>query len=193
MLQKLLGSQARAEILKNLFTAERRTVHLRELSRLSQLSAPVLQRELRQLTMMGLVIARKDGNRVNFTANADNPLFPLLCELVLKTEGAIGILRNALANILAEFVFSFGSTANGTANTDSDIDLFVIGECGLREVTRHIHAVADKIKQEINPYVISRVDFLSRLHKHDHFLVEMSLTQKIFLKGNADEFTRLAE
>ena len=48
MLQKLLGSQARVEILKNLFTLERKTVHLRELSRLSQLSAPVLLRELRQ-------------------------------------------------------------------------------------------------------------------------------------------------
>ena len=193
MLQKLLGSQARAEILKNLFTQEHKSIHLRELSRLSGLSAPVLQRELRQLEALGIVTIQKDGNRVKFSANADNLLYPLLCELVLKTEGPAGILKDAFADSPAIFVFIFGSTANGTAHAGSDIDLFVIGDCGLRDVTKRIHAAAGKIGQEINPYVISQNDFTERLHKQDHFLNEIISTPKIFLKGDADEFARLAE
>ena len=149
MLQKLLGSQARAEILKNLFTQEHKSIHLRELSRLSGLSAPVLQRELRQLEALGIVTIQKDGNRVKFSANDDNLLYPLLCELVLKTEGPAGILKDAFADSPAIFVFIFGSTANGTAHAGSDIDLFVIGDCGLRDVTKRIHAAAGKIGQEI--------------------------------------------
>ena len=167
MLQKLLGSQARAEILKNLFTQEHKSIHLRELSRLSGLSAPVLQRELRQLEALGIVTIQKDGNRVKFSANDDDSP--------------------------AIFVFIFGSTANGTAHAGSDIDLFVIGDCGLRDVTKRIHAAAGKIGQEINPYVISQNDFTERLHKQDHFLNEIISTPKIFLKGDADEFARLAE
>ena len=193
MLQKLLGSQARAEILKNLFTQEHKSIHLRELSRLSGLSAPVLQRELRQLEALGIVTIQKDGNRVKFSANDDNLLYPLLCELVLKTEGPAGILKDAFADSPAIFVFIFGSTANGTAHAGSDIDLFVIGDCGLRDVTKRIHAAAGKIGQEINPYVISQNDFKERIHKQDHFLSEIILTPKIFLKGDADEFARLAE
>lgn len=193
MLQKLLGSQARAEILKNLFTQEHKSIHLRELSRLSGLSAPVLQRELRQLEALGIVTIQKDGNRVKFSANDDNLLYPLLCELVLKTEGPAGILKDAFADSPAIFVFIFGSTANGTAHAGSDIDLFVIGDCGLRDVTKRIHAAAGKIGQEINPYVISQKDFTERLHKQDHFLNEIISTPKIFLKGDADEFARLAE
>ena len=193
MLQKLLGSQARAEILKNLFTQEHKSIHLRELSRLSGLSAPVLQRELRQLEALGIVTIQKDGNRVKFSANEDNLLYPLLCELVLKTEGSAGILKDAFADSPAIFVFIFGSTANGTAHAGSDIDLFVIGDCGLRDVTKRIHAAAGKIGQEINPYVISQNDFTERLHKQDHFLNEIISTPKIFLKGDADEFARLAE
>ena len=193
MLQKLLGSQARAEILKNLFTQEHKSIHLRELSRLSGLSAPVLQRELRQLEALGIVTIQKDGNRVKFSANDDNLLYPLLCELVLKTEGPAGILKDAFADSPAIFVFIFGSTANGTAHAGSDIDLFVIGDCGLRDVTKRIHAAAGKIGQEINPYVISQNDFTERLHKQDHFLNESIATPKIFLKGDADEFARLAE
>ena len=193
MLQKLLGSQARAEILKNLFTQEHKSIHLRELSRLSGLSAPVLQRELRQLEALGIVTIQKDGNRVKFSANDDNLLYPLLCELVLKTEGPAGILKDAFADSPAIFVFIFGSTANGTAHAGSDIDLFVIGDCGLRDVTKRIHAAAGKIGQEINPYVISQNDFTERLHKQDHFLNEIISTPKIFLQGDADEFARLAE
>lgn len=193
MLQKLLGSQARAEILKNLFTQEHKSIHLRELSRLSGLSAPVLQRELRRLEALGIVTIQKDGNRVKFSANDDNLLYPLLCELVLKTEGPAGILKDAFADSPAIFVFIFGSTANGTAHAGSDIDLFVIGDCGLRDVTKRIHAAAGKIGQEINPYVISQNDFTERLHKQDHFLNEIISTPKIFLKGDADEFARLAE
>ena len=193
MLQKLLGSQARAEILKNLFTAERKSVHLRELSRLSKLSAPVLQRELRQLNLLGLVVAQRDGNRVNYSANAESPIYQLLCELVLKTEGAADILRAAFVDVSADYVFIFGSMAKGTAKADSDIDLFVIGDCGLREVTRHIHVVADRISQVVNPYVISLKDYQSRLQRHDHFLEEIRLSPKIFLKGDANEFARLAE
>ena len=83
--------------------------------------------------------------------------------------------------------------AKGTAKADSDIDLFVIGDCGLREVTRHIHIVADRISQVVNPYVISLKDYQSRLQRHDHFLEEIRLSPKIFLKGDANEFARLAE
>ena len=193
MLQELLGSQARAEILKNLFTEEKRNVHLRELSRMSNLSAPVLQRELRHLTMHGLVIAQKDGNRVNFSANTESSLYSVLCELVSKTVGVVGILRAAFADISADYIFIFGSMAKGTANANSDIDLFVMGDCGLREVTRRVHSVAERIGREVNPYVIPRDDYLSRVQRHDHFFEEIRLTPKIFLKGNEDEFARLAE
>ncbi len=192
MLEKLLGSQARAEILKHLFTSEKKVVHLRELSRLSKISAPVLHRELRNLVALGLVVSQNDGNRVNFSANVNTPFFTLLCDLVSEMEGSITALQTAFADISADFVFIFGSTAKGLAKVDSDIDLFVIGDCGLREVTRRIHSAANDIRQEINPYVITRVDFLSRIKKHDHFLVEICSDKKIFLKGDEDEFARLA-
>ena len=192
MLQKLLGSQARAEIIKILFTSQHKVVHLRELSRLSDLSAPVLLRELRQLVRMGLVISQKDGNRVNYSANKQGPLFGVLCELVSKTDGAIEILRSAFSDISADFVFVFGSLARGTDGVDSDIDLFVIGDCGLREVSMRICSAANEIRQEINPYVITLNDFQSRIKMHDHFLVEVCASQKVFLKGEKDEFERLA-
>ncbi len=192
MLQEIVGSQGRAKIFKELFTVDRRKFHLRELSRKTLLSAPVLQRELRQLCGLGVVNSRKDGNRMNFSANEEHPLYPVLCSLVQKTAGAEVLLRTAFQDSNASIVFIFGSFAKGTAHADSDIDLFVIGDCGLREVTRRIHPVAGELAQEINPYVITEADFAARKAKNDHFITEIMASPKIFLKGSAHEFETMA-
>ena len=186
MLQHLLGSQCRAEILKNLFTPERKSAHLRSCPA-GLASAPVLQRELRKLTQLGIIVAEKDGNRINFSANHRHLLFPVLCQLVQKTEGCIAVLQDCFSDCPADFIFVFGSYAKDTANAASDIDLFVIGDCGLREVTRRIHQAAEKIDQVINPYVITTHEYQERYKNQDHFILEVARSPKIFLKGAPDE------
>ena len=71
--------------------------------------------------------------------------------------------------------------------------LFRSGDCGLREVSRRIHTVADNVPQEINPYVITAHDFLARKQKQDHFISEILTTPKVFLKGTADEFDAMVQ
>lgn len=191
MLSKILGSKGRAEVLKCLFTLERKRVHLRALSRASSISAPVLKRELQKLSEMAIIITEKDGNRVYFSANQHHHLYAVLCQLVEKTEGSEAILRDCFSGCPAKFVFLFGSFASGRAHGSSDIDLFVIGDCGLREVTRRIHLVAEKISREINPYVISEQEFLKRRNTDDHFILEIIKSPKTFLKGTPDEFVAM--
>lgn len=193
MLQEIVGSLGRAEIFKQLFTAECAKVYLRELARRTNLSAPVLQRELRQMVGLGIVLAEKSGNRIDYSANRTHPLYPVLCELVRKTAGAEALLKAAFQDCNARFVFLFGSMAKGTARRGSDVDLFVIGDCGLREVSRRIHSVADSMPQEINPYVITSKDFMERKQNQDHFISEMLNSPKIFLKGTSDEFDAMAK
>jgi predicted nucleotidyltransferase len=193
MLQKLLGSQARAEILKKLFTGAGQSFYLREFARITGISAPLLSRELRNLASMGLVLIAEDGNRINFTANKAHVLYSVLCELVDKSCGSVELLRKIFADSSADLIFVFGSQAKGTANAQSDIDIFVIGDCGLREITKRLQQISNKITQEINPYVISKAEFQKRLKNDDHFLKEILNTPKIFLKGGADEFAAMAK
>lgn len=193
MLQRLLGSRTRAEILKKLFTGDERSFYLREFARITGISAPLLSHELRNLALMGLVLIAEDGNRINFTANKTHALYPVLCDLVNKCCGPIELLRKTFANSSADLIFVFGSQAKGTANPQSDIDIFVIGDCGLREITKHLQQISNEITQEINPYVISKTEFQKRLKNNDHFLKEIVDTHKIFLKGGQDEFAAMAK
>ena len=81
ILQRIIGSQSRAEILRLLFTPDAPTFYLRKLAREAGLSAPVIHRELQSLLELELVRQNSDGNRVNFSANTGHLLYPVLCEL----------------------------------------------------------------------------------------------------------------
>ena len=84
MLDKLIGSKSRAEILRLLFTPEAPACYLRKLARKAGYSAPVIHRELRNLLEIGLVRQNSDGNRINFSANREHPFHEPLCELVAR-------------------------------------------------------------------------------------------------------------
>lgn len=86
LLQKLFGSQTRAAILKTLFSVEARKVHLRELSRLTGLSAPNLMREAKALAYEGILTEEKDGNRILYAANPACPIHSALKEIVAKAR-----------------------------------------------------------------------------------------------------------
>ncbi len=86
MLQEIIGSQSRAEILKRLFVKKPESYYLRKLAREAGFSAPVIHRELKHLVELGLVEQNSDGNRINFSANRKHPLYSVLCDLVAKAE-----------------------------------------------------------------------------------------------------------
>ena len=149
-------------------------------------------REAKDLVKMGLLREVRDGNRVDYFANSDSPLYAPLLALVEKTSGPIALLKDAFAESAADFVFVYGSRARGTERADSDIDLFVIGNEGLRKVSSRVASVAERIDAEVNPYVISLAELKRRLAAGDHFLNEVVSSPKIFLKGDADGLAGLA-
>ena len=187
ILEKLFGSQTRAAILKTLFSAEARKVHLRELARLTGLSAPNLMREAKTLAREGILVEEKDGNRVLYAANPVCPFRDALKDIVAKAMDGVALLKGVFAKSTAKVVFIYGSRANGTARADSDYDIFCIGDEGLRKVTSLLSPVRDALGVELNPYVISERELKQRLASGNHFLEEILASPTIFLKGGLDE------
>ena len=107
----IVSSRVKAELLRLLFGLNRPELHLRELVGQSGLSLGTVQQELRRLTRIGLVSARKDGNRVCYRSNIDHPAYRHLCSLVLKTDGLAGVFQSALQSAEISVAFVFGSVA----------------------------------------------------------------------------------
>jgi uncharacterized protein len=187
LLVELVSSRVKAEIFRLLFGDRQQEIHLREIVRQSKLSLGTVQQELSRLTRLGLVIPRKDGNRVYYRANSAHPVFSELHGLVLKTSGLVGILSSALQSDEIAVAFIFGSVAKGEATPASDIDLIVIGSLGLRSVVRLLSGVSEQVGREINPHVFSPDEFRERKHADDHFLTSVLHTPKLFVKGGEHE------
>ena len=95
-LSEILSSRTRAEIFRLLLGPVEGEYHIRELKRRSGLNDSTIRQELRKLTRLDLVTARKDSNRIYYRANKSNPLFVDLRNFVLKTVGIAHILKDAL-------------------------------------------------------------------------------------------------
>lgn len=192
VLDTLLGSKGKVALLKTLFDGRRRKGYIRELARNYGLSAPSLMREAKSLVKIGLLREARNGNRVDYCANVDSPLYSALTELVDRTSGLEMALKAAFSESDNDVVFIYGSRAKGCERADSDCDVFVIGREGLRKTASRAGEVAGRCGIEVNPYVLTPEEFSSRSHSGDHFLDNVKKSPKVFLKGDEHELARLA-
>ena len=87
ILDDIFGSKGKVALFTALFDGRRRRFHIRELARKVGLTAPSLMREAKSLVAIGLLCEEKDGNRVDYWANTQSPIYQPLETLVEKTVG----------------------------------------------------------------------------------------------------------
>jgi len=192
LLSSILSSKVRSEIFRLLFGLYEKELHVREIERQTGLSIGTVRQELQKLVTMELVIARREGNRLYYSANKVHPLYPDIRKLVLKTSGLVEVLKRALDKESIKVAFVFGSIAQNEEGARSDIDLMVIGEVSLRIISNWLAGLSEEIGREINPHVMSAAEFKKRKQSGEHFLSSVLESPKLFVKGNEDELERMA-
>jgi DNA-binding transcriptional ArsR family regulator len=193
-LAELLSSRGRAEIFRLLFGPADGELHVRELERQTGLSDATVRQELKKLSRLGVVEARRDGNRTYYRANDAHPLYPDIRNLVLKTSGLTDVLREALDGARdVELAFVFGSIAGNTAKAHSDIDLMVIGTIGLRRLSGLLSGLEVKLGRDVNPHVLAPEEFARRARERDHFITAVLKGPRLFVVGGEDELRRLGQ
>ena len=182
-----MSSRTRAEIFRLLFGAIEEELHVREIQRRSGLNDRTIRQELSKLVRLDLVRGRKDSNRVYYKANKANPLYPDIHNLVLKTLGLVDILKAGLKDDRIQIAFIFGSIAEGKETAESDVDLFVIGNLGLRRISDLLEGTSEKIGKEINPHVMNIKAFRKRVEADDHFISSVMESRKLFVVGEEND------
>jgi len=183
-LAQLVCSRVRAEIFRVLFGLRGGELHLREIQRQTGFAIGTVRQDIEKLVELGILTRRKDGNRVYYAANEQHPLCADIRQLVLKTVGLADVLGSALESDCIRCAFVFGSVANGTATAESDIDLMVIGDIGLRKVSALLSGLSSRMGREINPHVMSPAEFNRRIHDKDHFLTSVLASPRILVVGS---------
>jgi len=194
ILADLLSSKIRAEIFRNLFGAVPDTaLFVREIERRTGFAIGTVQAELKKLERLEIISRVRDGNRVYYRANVAHPLYPDIRALVLKTSGLVDVVKNALSNEKEiRIAFVFGSLARQEESANSDVDLLIIGDIGLRKSSGLLMDVSGKIGREINPHVFTEKEFIKRKTQNDHFLNQVLESPKLFIIGTENELAEMA-
>jgi predicted nucleotidyltransferase len=190
-LAEILSSRARAEIFRLLFRGANEEFHVREIQRRSGLNDRTIRQELQKLVRLDLIKGRRDGNRIYYGANRENSLYADIRNVVLKTIGLADALKDALKDDRIRIVFVFGSIAKGEEKAESDVDLMVIGDLGLRHLTKLLSGVSEKIGREINPHVLAENEFQKRIESKEHFIANVLKSPKIFIIGSDNDLKAL--
>jgi predicted nucleotidyltransferase len=191
----LFPSPVLVNVLCLFLTKPEHNYYQREIAEATGHSLLQVQHALERIEKTDLISREKNGNRVYYQAKRAHPAFNDLQQAFLKTDALAYFLNTALEpiNEKLQLAFVFGSLAKGNATTESDIDLFLLGDIGLTEVSATMAEVTDRLKREFNPVIMSQTDYTERFRKQNRFAVELRETPEIWLKGTQDEFRAMAE
>jgi DNA-binding transcriptional ArsR family regulator len=166
--------------------------YVSELARRMGVPPSSLQRELRDLTAAGILKSHRQGRMVYFQANTDSPIFSELRGLMLKTAGLVDVLADALQPLAAKLrqVFVYGSIASSSEQSDSDIDLMVVGTVSPAELAIPLRHARELLGREINPTVYTPAEFAKKRRAKDHFLTRVLDKPRLFVLGSSDELEK---
>jgi predicted nucleotidyltransferase len=192
-LADLLFGRTRGAVLALLYGRADQSFYTREIAREVGASIGAVQRELENLSKVGLIQRKSVGNHVFYQANRDTPIFPEMRALINKTIGIFGILRSVLRPLSKQIVaaFVYGSVAREEETAQSDVDLMVVGKATLDEVLSRLSTAEKAIGRSINPTVYSLAEFKSKIAARNHFVSSVLKNQKVFLLGDEDELRKV--
>ncbi len=192
---ELMFGAYRRRLLATLLLRPGERYHVRELGRMTGISAGSIHRELKAMAESGLLLREQVGNQVLYQANEACPIYPELATIFRKTIGLSDLLGDALRDLddKIELAIVFGSMASGRQNPTSDVDVFVLGDLELVDVVKALSSVQPSLGREINPVVMTAEDFAVQLNNKERFAVRVQEEPKIFVKGSESEFAELVE
>lgn len=185
-----LFSKVQLKVLGLLFGQPDRQFQMAELISLVDSGVGATSRVVTRLVRSGLVIRKPIGRRTLYQANRASPVFPEIHSFVMKTVGLTDLIREVLGphmeNIWIAFIF--GSVATGRDDSDSDIDVFIIGDSlPYGQILPAMQPVEKTVGRRISIKIVTHKEWQSKVVSKNPFVLNMLSQPKIFLKGSDGE------
>lgn len=169
--------------------------YLSELAHFLHTRPSSLQRELTALVQSGILQQRRDGRRVYYRAESRSPIFRDLRSIFEKTVGLVPTLQTVLRPFHDRIAcaFIYGSVARREERATSDIDLMIIGQVGLAELSPALRKAEKGLGREVNVTNYSADEFSKKVAEGHHFLTTVLKGNFEFVKGekrDLDAITR---
>lgn len=167
MLESLIISRMRVQILVRLFFNPQSRAYLREMAGEFGSSPGHVRSELLQLVRAGLLCTEKQGRRVFYRAATDHPLYPELHSMVHKAVG----IDKAVAELLeqldsADEAYVVGDYALG--RDSGTVELLLVGDVDQTNLAGLIRKAGRHLRRKVTVQTVSCTDKASWFERNQH-------------------------
>ncbi|MEQ1779400.1 MAG: nucleotidyltransferase domain-containing protein [Nitrosomonas sp.] len=91
---------------------------------------------------------------MRYSADRDCPVFEELVSILRNTSGLVDVLAEALSSVEKDIAlaFLFGSVARGEQQSNSDVDVMLVGNLGFADAVSVLHPVQATFQRENQSY-----------------------------------------
>jgi len=187
-LKDLFISRVRVKLMQTFLSEPQEIFYIRQLVRKTGEEINAVRRELVRMEKRNIVAKEKRGNRLYYNFRKDYAYYSELIRLVAKTTGigkAIIKNKNKLGKI--KYAFIAGRLVRRRPHREDDVDMVLIGEIVIPQVSALISQFENKFGHEINYSAMSKDEFEFRKKRRDPFLLKLLTQSRIMLVGDEVE------
>lgn len=191
MLKDLFISKTRVKIFETFLSDPTQMYHVRDLVRRTEEEINAVRRELARMENIGMVKKEPRGNRLYYWFRQDYVFFADLLSIVAKSTGlGSAIIKNrsklgrvSLVSLSSRFV------RHQPRKNPDDVDLLVVGEVTLPELSALIKVEEAKRGQPINYTPMTEEEVKFRRNRRDPFLQGILTSSKVIIVGDELDLT----
>lgn len=189
MLADIIISRVRVKILTLFLSHPGAIFHVRDIVRKVSEEINAVRRELAHMEKAGMVSKEHRANRLFYGFRKDYPLYNELLDLIGKTAGlGADILKNKAKLGKLKFVMLSGRYLRGlTKKSQNEVDMLVVGNVVLPELSQLIKAEEAHREREMNYTVMSEEEFMFRKSRRDPFVLGVIGGSRIMIVGDEEE------
>jgi predicted nucleotidyltransferase len=189
MLEDIVISRVRVKILTLFLAHPGMIFHVRDIVRKVDEEINAVRRELAHMEHAGMVSKEQRANRLFYSFRKDYPLYFELLELIGKTSGlGADVIKQRAKLGKLKYVMVSGRYLRGREKkSQTDVDLLVVGNVVLPELSQIIKAEEARRDREINYTVMTEEEFAFRKSRHDPFVVSILAGSRVMIVGDEEE------
>jgi hypothetical protein len=188
-LNDIITSKVRIKVLELFLSNINEKYHVRGIVREVGEEINAVRRELEKMEKSGILKKEPRANRVYYWLREDYPFFGDILSLVSKTTGLGAEMianRNKLGKI-SFVMFSGRFTRGKNRKKDDDVEILVVGDVVLPELSSLIRKEESKRGKEINYTVMSKDELDFRKKRRDPFLLGILTGSRLMIIGDEEE------
>jgi hypothetical protein len=159
-LSNLIQSKVKRKLLRLFVFSKNKKFHTRELSRVIEEPISAIQREVKKLVSLQLIIKYPEGNLINYFVNTQNPFYGEIKSLILKTTTEPKEYFKMLVNTKSLLLIAlYGECVRNPMKFSEPIKVFVVGSMPEEALHDYLKAIMEIFNRDYELFYVDKATF----------------------------------